>query len=733
MVTPNAPRFLRVGDELLFSAKVTNLTAKKLKGNVSLQLSDATTGKTIDAEFANNLRTQPFEATAKSSIDVSWKIKVPEYVGALQYKIIAKSGNFSDGEQNVLPILPLKILVTETMPISVRSGQQKTCILDKLKDNRSSSLQHHQLTLEFTANPVWYAVQALPMLMEFPHDCAEQTFSRYYANAIASDVMNRYPNIRTVFDQWSASGALIGNLEKNDELKSLLISETPWLRDAQHESEQKKRLALLFDLATLDQQKKTVLAKLANMQLPGGGFPWFSGSNRPNLNISIHIASGFGHLVKLGILTPADRPAFVLRTVRFLDAEIKARYNQIVEYSEKIRTEAATPDVGATLAKQYLAENHLTHIIVQYLYMRSFYPDLLMEEDIKPVFKYFTDQCTLYWQESSLYSKAMLSMILFRNGNPSIAREVIASLKETSTTNEEMGMFWKANRSGYCWHESPVETQSLLIEAFSEIVSDIKQEEQQRIIDDMRTWLLKNKQTNAWSTTKSTSEAVYALLMNGNEWLTSDNPIEIFIGGKPVVGNEQKPEAGTGYIKTSWASDEIAPDMAEVQVIKNSHGIAWGGLHWQYFEDIDKVTSSSSPLALKKNIFKVSRTDRGEVLESLTTDKPLAPGDLVRVRIELKTDRDMEFIHMKDMRAAGLEPVDVLSNYKWQEGLGYYQTTKDAATHFFLDFIAKGVYVFEYDLRVNVRGIFSNGITTIESMYAPEFTSHSEGMRITIH
>jgi hypothetical protein len=212
--------------------------------------------------------------------------------------------------------------------------------------------------------------------------------------------------------------------------------------------------------------------------------------------------------------------------------------------------------------------------------------------------------------------------------------------------------------------------------------------------------------------------------------------VDVVIGGNTIEPSKLeavKVEAGTGYYKTSWTGSDIKPDMAEVTLTKKGEGIAWGSLYWQYFEDLDKITSAETPLTLKKKLFLKTNTDLGEEISEISTENQLKIGDLVRVRIELTSDRDMEFLHMKDMRASGLEPINVLSQYKWQDGLGYYESTKDAATNFFFDYLPKGVYVFEYDLRVSNAGNMSNGITTIQSMYAPEFSSHSEGVRIQVH
>jgi uncharacterized protein YfaS (alpha-2-macroglobulin family) len=322
-----------------------------------------------------------------------------------------------------------------------------------------------------------------------------------------------------------------------------------------------------------------------------------------------------------------------------------------------------------------------------------------------------------------------MALVSHRAKDTKTADKILNSLKETSITNDELGMYWKENKASWYWYQAPIETQALMIEAFAEIDKDVK------TIDNLKIWLLKNKQTNSWSTTKSTTDAVYALLLQGSDWLSVTDAVEVLVGNQKIEPSKLenvKVEAGTGYYKTSWNGSEIKPEMASVTLTKKGDGIAWGALYWQYFEDLDKITSAETPLSLKKKLFLKTNTDRGEQISEINEKTSLKVGDLVRVRIELRSDRDMEFIHMKDMRAAGFEPVNVLSQYKYQDGLGYYESTKDAATNFFFDYLPKGVYVFEYDLRVNNAGNMSNGITTVQSMYAPEFTSHSEGVRVQV-
>ncbi|WP_299321148.1 alpha-2-macroglobulin [uncultured Maribacter sp.] len=724
MVTPNAPRFLREGDEITISSKISNLTEKLLSGQAKLELTDAVTSVDISTqllEASNILETASFEVDAMGNTQVSWKLNIPEGLQSVQYKIIAKAGDFSDGEQNMLPVLSNRTLVTETLPMWIHSDQTKTFTLDKLKNTSSTTLKHYKLTLEMTSNPAWYAVQALPYLMEYPYDCNEQTFSRYYANTLASHIANSNPRIREVFDQWANSDALLSNLEKNEELKSLLIQETPWLRDAQSETEQKKRIGLLFNLNKMKNEQQSALNKLAQNQNSSGAWSWFNGGP-DNRYITQHIISGMGHLNKLITSTTTNnqnlstsfnsQSEMIENAISYLDAEFVKEYEQMKKYTSNIN------------------DDHLSANQVHYLYMRSLFPEIKTSKKVDEITAYYLKQSQKYWTKRGLYAQGMLALILNRKDDIKTSAKILRALEENSITSDELGMYWKSNTSSWFWYQAPIETQALLIEAFSEIrPADIE------TVDNLKIWLLKNKQTNQWSTTKATTEAVYALLLQGSEWLSVTDAVEVLIGGEkidPSTLEDVKVEAGTGYFKTSWNTTEIEPKMGEVQISKKGNGIAWGALYWQYFEDLDKITSAETPLKLKKKIFLKKNTDSGEVISEVTDNTTLKVGDLVKIRIELRSDRDMEFIHMKDMRAAGFEPVNVNSRYKWQDGLGYYESTKDASTNFFFDYLPKGVYVFEYDVRVNNAGDFSNGITTIQSMYAPEFSSHSEGVRVTV-
>ncbi len=718
MVMPNTPRFLRESDTLIFSTKISNVSDKNLSGDVMLNFFDAFSSKPIDSAFMNLKTIQPFKTDAGQSTVTNWKVVVPVGLEAVLCKVVAKSGIYADGEETVLPVLTNRMLVTESMPLPINGKQTKTFTLEKLIHSDSSkTLRHHKVTLEFTPNPAWYAIQALPYMMEYPYECSEQVFSRFYANSIATHIVNSNPKIKTVFDAWknTSPDALLSNLEKNQELKSLMLEETPWVLNAQNESQRKQRISLLFDLNKMSNETERALKLLQKKQAPNGGWPWFDGMPDSRY-ITQHILTGMGHLDHLGIKNiKEDRKIFnmIMNAMLYLDRKMTEDYVQIKKYYP---------------AK--MNENHLGSEEIQYLYARSFFKNVIsLETKNKAAYDYFSGQAKKYWLTQNKYMQGMIALALYRNGDKETSTAIMKSLKEKALHSEEMGMYWKEMDEGYYWWQAPVETQALMIEAFDEVAND------HVAVEELKIWLLKQKQTQDWKTTKATADACFALLLKGTDILSKESEVGIILGSKkidPKKMDDVNVEAGTGYFKTSWKNNEVKPEMGQVTVIKGDEGVAWGALYWQYFEQLDKITPHATPLKLDKKLFVERTTPTGAVIEPVNEKTVIVKGDKIKVRIELRVDRDMEYVHMKDMRAAGLEPVNVFSEYKYQDGLGYYESTKDAATNFFFSYLSKGTYVFEYPLVINQSGDFSNGITTIQCMYAPEFSSHSEGVRVKV-
>jgi uncharacterized protein YfaS (alpha-2-macroglobulin family) len=715
MIVPNMPRFLRESDKMTIATKITNISDGDLEGNTQLVLLDAFTQKPIEDKFQLKNAIQSFKVKGKQSTSVSWDIAVPFGYEAVTWRIVAKAKNFSDGEEAALPVLSNRMMVTESMPLHIRKKGSKEFNFTKLIESaKSSTLKNYKLTLEYCSNPAWYGIQSLPYLMEYPHECAEQTFARFYANSIAYNIANSNPKIKAVFDAWKNTSpeSFLSNLEKNQELKAVVLEETPWVLDAKDESERKKRVGLLFDFNKMADELERAIKKLEKMQAANGGFPWFPGMEESRY-ITQHIVTGMGHLDKLGVKKIREDEKvwrMVKKAVDYLDYYFLKDYRDLKRYN-----------------KNYLKEQTIGYYQVQYLYARSYFRDLKVSGETKEAVDYYIKQEQKYWLEFNLFSEAMIALTLNRYDDKKTTADVVKSLRERSIYNEEMGRYWKENTAGYYWYEAPIETQAILIECFDEAAND------QEMVEDLKVWLLKNKQTNAWQTTKATTEACYALLLRGSDWLANDEMVEVEMGGKVIDPKAMgvKTEAGTGYYKMNWNGEEIKPEMGKIKLTSTTNSVSWGALHWQYFEDLDKITGHETPIKLKKELFVVENTPAGPVIRPIGKTK-LNVGDKVRVRVELRLDRQMEFVHMKDMRAAGFEPINVLSQYKYQDGLGYYESTRDAATHFFFDNIGKGTYVFEYDLRVSHAGDFSNGIAQIQCMYAPEFNSHSDGLRVAV-
>jgi hypothetical protein len=718
MIQANAPRFFREGDKISFPVKITNTGTENYDGTAEITLLDAITNENITTKLISASTTQTFKADKGKSTSLTWEMTIPEGLGAITYKVVARTKSASDGEENTAPVLTNRMLVTESMPLPIRGNQTKTFSFEKLinQNNFSTTLRNHKLTLEFTSNPAWYAVQSLPYLMEYPYECAEQTFSRYYANSLASYIANSKPVIKKVFESWKNSSpeAFYSNLQKNQELKSVMLEETPWILEAKDESESKRRVGLLFDLNRMSNEMGTAQRKLLQMQCSNGGWPWFTGMP-DDAYITQHIVCGFGHLDKLGAIKIRNDYQWwnaLTKAVHYCDNRLDEEYDRIKKYY-----------------KDYKTENHLSYNAIQYLYARSFYMDVNVNSGNKDAYNYFLQQEKKYWTSQGRYMQSMICLSLFRNNEKVVAADIIKSLKENAIQSEEMGMYYKENYAGYYWYESPIEAQSLIIEAFTEVAVDTK------LADELRIWLLKSKQTQNWKTTKATCEAVYALLLQGTSWLATEPNVEITLGNilvDPKKDPDMKVEAGTGYFKKVWNGTEIKPEMGKVKVEKKGPGISWGAVYWQYFEQLDKITSAETNLKLAKKLFIQKNTSSGPILQEVKTGDAITIGDKIKVRIELRVDRDMQYVHMKDMRASSFEPVNVLSGYKWRDGLGYYQSTRDASTNFFFSYLNKGTYVFEYSLNATHAGNFSNGVTSIQCMYAPEFTSHSEGVRVTI-
>jgi len=715
MVTPNLPRFFREGDQIQLSAKLNNLSDSALSGRAYLELFDALSMQPVDGAFGNDNNGRAFEVAADGSAAVNWSIEVPKTVQAVAVRITAQAGDFTDGEERILPILSNRMLVTESLPFFLKGNEKQQFTFDKLlASDQSKTLQQHQLTLDITENPAWYAVQSLPYLMEYPYECTEQIFSRYYANSLATHVANSTPRMQQVFQQWRdlpESEALLSQLETNQALKSALLAETPWVLDAVSDRERKKRIGLLFDLNRMAQETQTAYRQLQQRQQGDGAFSWFPGMPSSRYVTQL-VAVGLGHLEKLGVTNLSGDPEvsrMVNRAVSYLDGEILKDYQRLQR------------------SKVDLSKNHLSSTQIQYLYMRSFFPNPSMGKGEQAAYAYYYGQAEEFWPEQSAYMQGMLALTFHRKGDGELTQAVAEALLENTTRTDNRGWYWQAP-SGWFWYQAPIERQSLLIEALHEIGG------YDEAVEQMNIWLIQQKRTQNWGNTRATVEACNALLMT-TDWAEGHEPVEVKVAGKSIqakVQAENPIQAGTGAYQVTWQGQEVEPEMGKFSVNNPNQGPAWGAMHWQYFEDLDKITGAETPLSLRKQLYRKVMVADGPQLTEIDADTPLKPGDLLTVRVEMRVDRAMNYVHLKDMRAAGFEPVKTLSGYEWKSGLGYYRSIRDASHNFFFETLPQGTWVLEYDLRVNLPGTFSNGIATLQCFYAPEYNSHSAGMTVAV-
>lgn len=706
MVSPNLPRFLRKGDRCVLSAKVINLSETRQKGSVEMLLMDPMTEKVMAKEQAS------FSVEAGKTGAVTCSFKVPREVDAVLVRTSAVADNFSDAEQSLVPILSDRMVVTQSLPLYVRGGATKEYTFRNLLENQSETLTHRFLKLEFATNPIWYAVQALPSVAAVEHENALSYSAAHFASLMSEHIARSNPKIFKVIELWKQQSGdkqtLLSNLEKNQDVKNLLLNESPWVLEAKSETEMKQRLSTLFDVNDLQGKSNTWFDKLMEFRLESGAYSWFKGMY-PSQHTTLFVLDNFGRLRKSGIVDDVFlKKAGYAASLNYLDKELQRSFETMKRYDKDYKKHA---HVG--MYELYLFQVH------------SLFPEVKVAKEAQESFDFYYGLMKSQWKDLSLGGKAMAAIALYRGGDKSLAQTVIESRREFSTTTDEMGMFWQKNVSGYLWQDAAISTHTRIMEAFETV--DPKREEQ----DEMRLWLLNQKRTQNWDNIIANVDALNALLLSGSDWLSTDNHVTIKMGDE-VVTPENK-EVGTGYFTQYVMGEKVKPSMGRVELKSEQGGnISWGALYWQFEEEIDKVWKNKTALHVEKMVMLAVREGGEEVLKKIDEKTSLKVGDKLVVRVTLRTDRDMDYVSLKDQRASCLEPTQQLSGYRCGQGTCFYQSPKDAAMYYFFDHLAKGTYVFEYPLWITHAGDFSNGITSAQCLYAPEFLSNTGSVRIKV-
>ena len=692
MLQPNMPRFVRVGDKANIAASLMNLSDKGVKGIVRMELFNPETEKVFYSQK------QKFDVKGGETGHVNFTFEVSDKYAVMACRMVADGDTFSDGEQRYIPVLTDKQWVTETVPLNVNGEGAHTFSLENLFNKHSKTASEQRLTVEFTAHPAWYAVQALPVVAHPQNEDALSWATAYYAHSLAAYIVKENPRIKQVFDSWKAQGGtketFMSNLQKNQELKNILLAETPWLAEATNEAEQKQRIATLFDLNTMNSQLAVSVEKLGELQNADGAWSWYKGMQGSRY-VTTQVME---MLVRLNALTHQDADSrmqpMIQKGFEYLGKQAAEEYKSMKEAEKK-------GAVGIRPSEQ----------VLRYLYICALDGKAPVDEKVN---RYFIDKLSGEGKELTIYGKALGAIILQQAGKVAEARLFMQSLMEYSVVTDEMGRYFDTPKARYSWFSYKIPTEVAAMEAIQRITKDTK------AIDEMKRWLLKQKQTQTWETPIATADAVYALMATGaSDLLANTGGVEITLG-KEVIRTPA--DDAIGYIKKTVSGDVM--NIKKVRVDKEGAGMGWGAVYAQYLESMDQIGEQGNGLSVSRQLYK------GD--EALNESVPLKVGDKITVRLTVKADRDMDFVQIKDDRAACMEPLQAVSGFRWSNGLGYYQATKDASTQFFIDQMRKGTYVIEYQVYVNRTGEYQAGIATVQSAYAPEFGGHTGGYRVMV-
>jgi len=676
MVQPNMPRFIRMGDKATIAAKIFNTSEKAVKGTAVMQLVDPATEKTVYTQK------QTFSVGAGATAGVSFSYAPDGNSSMLVCKIYATGDGFSDGEQHYLPVLSDEEMITNTVPFTQNGPGVKTIDVGRLFP---SGGRKENLTVEYTNNPAWLMIQALPYISTTNDDNAISLAATYYANSIASYILKQSQGIKAVFEQWKnedTKTSLSSSLERNAELKDIVLNETPWVLEAGNEAEQKLRLANYFDGATLENSLSSTLDKLQKLQKADGSWCWWKGMTWGSPSLTANIME---LLTRLNMMT-GRKP----QTEAMLDKAFKFLGKIVVDEVKELRK-------AEKEGRLYIINNNNS---LQYLYICSLDGRKLNAAE-RDAANYLLAHLKKNNAKSTLYRKALMAVVLAKRGETALAGEYLKSLDEYSVSTEEMGRYYDAPRAAYSWFDYRIPTQVAAIEAMTLVDA----RSYAKSIGEMKLWLLQQKRVQGWDTPINSVNAVYAFLNGNTSVLANRENTVLAIDGKPLDMPEAT--AGLGYVKSAFEGKKAGVFTAT----KTSEGTSWGAVYARSLQKTSSISASSAGFSVTREILSAD----GKPQTVFKT------GDKVKVRITIKADRDYDFVQVKDKRAACLEPSGQLSGYRW----GYYCAPKDNSTNYYFDRMAKGTHVVETEYYVDRTGRYATGTCTVQCAYAPEYSARA--------
>ena len=728
MVQPNMPRFLREGDSAVVMAKVVNLTDSNVNATVRFNISIPMPDGTETEEQAERSVTLP----AHGSEAVLFPVTVPVGGTVATYKFVATASNHSDGEQGPLPLLTNRQAVTQSVSMYMNGAGRKQYAMELPV---SSTAQPVSFTIEYTANPIWLAIQTLPYMAECANPSNIYLASSYYVNKLGKTIADQYPELKNCADGATEAES---PLLRNADVRQTLLDETPWLRDGNSEVERLRNIARFYDTEELERQCSDTWSKLVAAQRADGSWSWMPGGRYGSTYVTQHILKVLGNLSRQ--LTPGSFSRPQKQGLAYIDKEAYRTYLEWQQYLAK--------HPGSTFRP----------IMLDYLYTRSLYSGKAFAGQTQTAFDYFYNNAKQRYSDyTSLYDQALLALVFQRGGDTRLAREMVTRIKQKALYSDEMGMYWRDNRAGYFYYQRPVETQALLIETFREVMpSDTL------AVSQMQQWLLKQKQTTRWSSDIATLRAIQALmpstLVNRSIANTAGQPIvdmgtksnrhgdRIVVSGGTVLPRSAgakgmtdtllAPSSGTGYLRHSYHDDSLnalaSGRTVTATIVRPNKGIAWGALYYQYTEQMDKIQASETGITLRRELYKVNPDGSLSPLKSGLGYVPLHVGDHLRVRLHVACDRNLEYVELKEFRAACLEPVSTASGWVWSAGLSYYVAINNSHNAVYIDRLEKGKYTIDADYYVTNPGSFTLAPSVLQCLYAPEFRATSLGQRIIV-
>jgi uncharacterized protein YfaS (alpha-2-macroglobulin family) len=704
MVRPYLPRFFREGDAAALKVVVNNAGKETLTGEATLEIYDPETNQNCLSDFqvTKSSAIQKWSVPAGESVALTWKLTAPAQIKTYAFKVMAKSSQFSDGELRPIPVLPSRLHLVQSQFSVLKDNDTRVLkIADLEKTNADPSLQNEKLAVTLDGQLIYTVLRALPYLVNYPYECMEQTLNRFLSTSIVNSLYTQYPPLAKMAQDFSSRKTSLEPWATNDPNRKLALEETPWLQAARGGSSEEADLINLFDTRVVQANQDSALQKLQKAQLPDGGFPWFEGGPASDY-MTLYILYGMAKAREFNVTVPEE---MIRRAWKFLRIQYDKYY-----------------------ANEKLSNDY--HFLGFLNYVASCFPESYSADSFpKSEQTAILNRCFKHWKEFNPYTKAMLALTLRRAKRTQDAKLVLASIMDSAITKPDQGTFWAREDRSWLWYNDQIESHAFILRTLLEITPEDSR------IDGLALWLLLNKKMNQWKSTRTTAQVIYSLpkYMKAAGSLAVREEAEVAIGGQNYAF-VFKPDEYTGAKnQVVFEGEKVKPNqMAAATVSKKGKGFMFASMTWSYSTEKLPAEGRGDVLAIKRAYYLRSNKGGQYILTPLTEGTKFQVGDQIEVQISITCRNPMEYVHLHDPRAAGLEPERPTSGHHWDLGLYWYEEVRDSGANFFFERLPQGEYSFKYRLRANMAGAFRSGPATIQSMYAPEFAAFSTGQMLKI-